>query len=192
MGFQDTTVKPQHAHTRARWFLNIINVWICLQLHLPSTLFSFRQSSGESEWDGTESVLLLCRGCSVWVATITREGGERRKKQHKEEEEKGKERKRRGVLEGNVRLEFTQRVHCVFRSATAPFYELYGVFSDRRRRSFTSFLWMNGERWRTPLRCADNDWGVASLPPPHWRRDTSEEKKVCTNFHKCSQRFLNN
>lgn len=96
-------------------------------------------------------MLLLCRGCSVWVATITREGGERRKKQHKEEEEKGKERKRRGVLEGNVRLEFTQRVHCVFRSATAPFYELYGVFSDRRRRSFTSFLWMNGER------CADND-----------------------------------
>lgn len=50
--------------------------------------------------------------------------------QHEEDEKKGKERKRKGALQGNVCLEFTQRAHCVFWSVTIPFYELSGVFSD--------------------------------------------------------------
>lgn len=81
--------------------------------------------SRELEWDGIRSALLFCRGCSVWVATITQGGG----KTTWRDEKKRKKRKRSGGEGGNVCLEFTQRVHCVFRSVTVSFSELSGVFS---------------------------------------------------------------
>lgn len=56
-------------------------------------------------------------------------GKERRHKETKRKERRGRVRGS-GIEEGNVCLEFTQRVHCVFRSVTVSFSELSGVYSD--------------------------------------------------------------
>lgn len=67
-----------------------------------STFLSFHQPSREFEWDGFKSMLLFCRGCTVWVATITQ--GERNDKEDE---------KKRGIRGKCVSRVYTVSLMCI-------------------------------------------------------------------------------
>lgn len=138
----------------------------------PSIFFSFHHFSGEFEWDGIKRALVFCRGCSVWVATITQGGGKTTKRWEERREEKWE----REMCAWSLHSEsIVYSGVWLFHFLSSLVYSLTQnkaerFSADRRRRSSTlSSQWwlrMNGDRWRTPV---DNSWvwsTVASLPPP--------------------------